>query len=81
MGRDFREDTWKSFNEKAYGKKIYIWGAGNRGKEIIENTEKFNSTWDIAGIIDSNPQMKYSGGGIVFIPQNMSETCLKRISF
>ena len=63
MGKDFREDTWQSFNEKACGKKIYIWGAGYKGKEIVENVKKFNSTWDIAGFIDSNPQMEHFGTG------------------
>jgi len=30
MVKDFKEDTWEIFNEKAKNKDIYIWGCGIR---------------------------------------------------
>lgn len=54
MKKDFNEDTWENFNEAAKGKEIYIFGAGNLGREVLKNTRNYDSAWKIGGVIDND---------------------------
>lgn len=70
MLKDFKNDSWEIFKNDIRNKKLYIWGAGRKGKEIIE---KFASTWDITGFIDNNVSLEeYVGYGVIS-PDNLKE--------
>lgn len=70
MVKDFKNDTWEMFYESLKCKKLYIWGAGQKGKEIVEN---FASKWTIEGFIDSNNLLEECLGYTVFHPKSFHE--------
>lgn len=67
MIKDFRHDDWNKFGDDIKDKKLYIWGAGCRGKEIVE---KFASEWPIWGFIDNNMLLNEYMGYTVFHPND-----------
>lgn len=70
MIKDFKNDSWEMFNNNSKDKKLYIWGAGRKGKEIVK---KYASTWAITGFIDNNASLKEYFGYTVFHPDNFKE--------
>lgn len=70
MIKDFKNDSWEMFYRDIESKKLYIWGAGQMGKEVIK---RFSSVWAIAGFIDNNVSLEEYMGYIVFHPDNLKE--------
>lgn len=70
MVKDFKRDSWEMFHNEIEKKKLYIWGAGRKGKEIVK---KFASTWNIAGFIDNNASLKEFMGYRVTCPDDFKE--------
>lgn len=70
MAKDFENDSWEMFHEDMKGRKLYIWGAGNKGKEVIE---RYASTWNIMGFIDNNAALKEFVGYTVYHPEDLNE--------
>jgi FkbM family methyltransferase len=56
MRKDFKEDTWTKFNEivKTENKYVYLFGAGNRGRELLNKCRNYSSSWKIKGFIDND---------------------------
>lgn len=52
--RDFRNDTWDLFNDKAKEKDIIIFGASASAKSLLEYGKKLNSRWKVKGIVDND---------------------------
>ena len=50
--RDFKGQTWTKFNDAIKGKKLFLYGYGEIGKNILENIHKYDSKWPIVGVID-----------------------------
>lgn len=70
MAKDFKNDSWEMFYENMKGRKLYIWGAGYKGKEVIE---KHTSEWDIVGFVDNNVSLKTFAGYTVYHPEDLKE--------
>lgn len=70
MVKDFKNDSWEMFFKDSENKKLYIWGAGRKGKEIIEN---YASTWSIEGFIDNNDSVTEYMGYTVIRPDVLRE--------
>ena len=70
MIKDFKNDSWDMFNNDIRDKKLYIWGAGCKGKEIVQN---YASIWTITGFIDNNRSLKEYMGYAVFHPNDLKE--------
>ncbi|MBU5477607.1 FkbM family methyltransferase [Eubacterium sp. MSJ-13] len=51
--KNFREDSWKKFNEEINGKIVFLWGLEG-AKKTIKNIRKYNANWNIKGIIDND---------------------------
>lgn len=54
MRRDFKNDSWDLFNIEAEEKDIYLFGAGNMGRSVLDNCKKYSSTWRIKGFVDND---------------------------
>ncbi len=54
MRRDFKQDTWEKFNEAAKGRDVYLFGAGNLGRELLKKCKNYNSGWNIKGFLDND---------------------------
>lgn len=52
MMKDFKADTWDSFQKTARGKKVYIWGAGQRGASIANILNAFATEYEFCGFVD-----------------------------
>lgn len=52
MMKDFKADTWDSFQKTARGKKVYIWGAGKRGASIANILNAFATEYEFCGFVD-----------------------------
>lgn len=50
--KDFKADTWDSFQKTARGKKVYIWGAGQRGASIANILNAFATEYEFCGFVD-----------------------------
>lgn len=68
MTKNFQNDSWEMFDNDIKNKELYIWGAGQKGKEIIK---RFSATWNIAGFIDNDVSLKECLGYMVFHPDNL----------
>lgn len=75
MYKDFKNDTWNGFHEAVAGKKIYVWGAGQRGREIARAHRLFSSPWKIAAFIDRKAEkgMELEGYPVISPQQFQSE--------
>lgn len=54
MRKDFKYDTWDSFNEATRGKKIVLFGASARAIFYVQNVKNLNSRWLIECIVDND---------------------------
>lgn len=79
MRKDFKQDTWEKFNEAAKNKDVYIFGAGNVGKEVLKKAKNYGSSWNIKGFLD-NDQSKTGTmidelkvAGVNELPQNVED--------
>lgn len=70
MAKDFENDSWEMFLKDMEGRKLYIWGAGYKGKEVIE---KHASKWDIVGFVDNDASLKEFAGYTVYHPEDLKE--------
>lgn len=81
MHKDYKEDCWKEFNQLAYGKKVYIFGAVG-AKHIIRDQIKYGYPWNIAGILDNDQKKwgtEYIKGWIVSSPHVLLEENLDEL--
>ena len=58
MIKDFRTDTWEDVKECAKNKKMFIFGAGQFGQTVYREMNKYQTSWDIIGFLDNDPNKK-----------------------
>lgn len=51
--KKYLTDTWEDFNNQSKGKEIYLFGY-NGAISLLKQLEKYDSRWDIKGIIDND---------------------------
>lgn len=54
MIKDFRIETWKEFKECARNKQVFLFGAGNFGRNVWHEMQKYETAWDVVGFIDND---------------------------
>lgn len=70
MHKYFSDDTWEKFNQEIIGKKIILWGAGQRCRDWLP---LWSLSYDISYIVDSDEQ-KWGGtivGKMIYSPQKL----------
>lgn len=54
MQKDFKDDTWKMFNNECNGKKVFLFGFCQLSIDIIRKCEVYDCSWDIEAILDND---------------------------
>lgn len=81
MLKDFRIDTWDDVKKYAINKKMYLFGAGEFGKNVWRELKKYQSVWEVVGFIDNdvNKQGKEIQGLMVYTADILDEVDLNDI--
>ena len=73
MPKDFRSDTWETFNKCVKNKKLYIWGAGKNGEFVAQNILHYSSDWKVGGFIDKDERKTECVGFPVYRPEVLAK--------